>query len=329
MIFDTLAALADFESDLSFDGDITTDDLVTFLLSLKERGLITLDYECLTVGGRKIVSNPVVHQIKHFLLNTLPQKRTNYTPVSESMIDEAIYRARIYSTTGKVLREALDSSSSSSSSSSSLSSSSNSSSSLSSSCSSSSQGMMEHCESYPAMQITITWIDADETKNFFGETWSNGDTKYLCPDWYGGAGGPSYSTFSFYKTPITTAKSGDYGSMSGAKGSGPPVTINGKFKIVIHSTKTTATFGFNAYGKVSLRGKKWYDISGPTPSLTRTYTRARTGSLSTYTPTCLAAAGTYNSPAIGDKMNGQFTTTLGVTVAWERAPSSYWYHPVT
>lgn len=55
------------------------------------------------------------------------------------------------------------------------------------------------CE-YPLLDVTLTWTDADVTKTFLGETFTNGETRAICPttysctDYTGGTGGyPSLS----------------------------------------------------------------------------------------------------------------------------------------
>jgi len=40
------------------------------------------------------------------------------------------------------------------------------------------------CGGNPALNLTISWTDSDTTKDHFGETWTNGETKQLCPQTY-------------------------------------------------------------------------------------------------------------------------------------------------
>ena len=37
---------------------------------------------------------------------------------------------------------------------------------------------------YPAIKMTVSWSDAAACKDYFGETFTNGDTKYICPTTY-------------------------------------------------------------------------------------------------------------------------------------------------
>jgi len=40
------------------------------------------------------------------------------------------------------------------------------------------------CEPDPPIKVTLTWTDSDTTKNYVGETFTNGETRVICPDIY-------------------------------------------------------------------------------------------------------------------------------------------------
>jgi hypothetical protein len=49
----------------------------------------------------------------------------------------------------------------------------------------------------PSTCMTNAWSDTDTTKTLWGQSWSNGETKTMCPDDYVCAGGNSYERWLF------------------------------------------------------------------------------------------------------------------------------------
>jgi len=42
----------------------------------------------------------------------------------------------------------------------------------------------QDCE-FPLLDVTLTWSDSDTTKEYLFQTWTNGETKAICPLYYG------------------------------------------------------------------------------------------------------------------------------------------------
>ena len=93
MIYETLAAMADRDDNLKFDGSPTVDELVTYLIALKDAGVLQTSYEYLTVGSTKQV-DPGFQSLKHFLKGLMD--RTSFSVVDDEMIAEVDARVALY-----------------------------------------------------------------------------------------------------------------------------------------------------------------------------------------------------------------------------------------
>lgn len=299
MIFDTISAMADAINGKY--GDLTLEEVTSLLLSLKEEGRLNITYENLTIGGDK-KSVPTLHIIKHFIFGC---SKRNGNQVIQPLADEEVdYRTRRWAQGITQVESAGLSSSSSSS----MSSSSYSSSSYSSSSSSYSSSSSQASE--PPMEVTVTWIDDDETKSILGLSWTNGETKWVMPQTH-----ESFDSYEVWTVSTGTGVKerlslGHYYHYSHANNYSNDAFI--RLRIVELDSNT---YTFN-YSPRTLLGEDYNRIFNSTGLLNYSLQ-------STFD----AFAGVVPF-GISDGFNGSITTSGGLTLSWSRVKSDHWSVPI-
>jgi len=157
--------------------------------------------------------------------------------------------------------------------------------------------------------VTMSWIDADVTKEFNGETFPNGGTLEMCPDTHNTGGtGELWKKTDFHTTgtswgwPVGTADALIL-AMNSFGG--------GMFQTQAVVIKGQPVFG--TYFMPSLYAADWGVLKFYGPYGTGTGTSSKALSSSSF-----GSAGFSPSTAIGAGHFGSLTTTGGITLTWSR-----------
>jgi len=154
------------------------------------------------------------------------------------------------------------------------------------------------CSGLPEMAITLTWSGSG-TKTFLGEVFTNGETKYFCPD-----------TYTCHKTGSGFEQTADYWIFS--PGYGDKLVMKGAKRYLTTVYDYQMLKLFYGYGN-SYVDYYWQN----NPAATFSYFMANQN-----VPTYNFAAGT--GSFIADSMFSDITTASGVTIAWQRVNPSEW-----
>lgn len=168
----------------------------------------------------------------------------------------------------------------------------------------------------PVVEVTCTWTDGDPTKTLFDYTWTNGETKLLCPDRYARV----VTSTVYYGSLIrhTSYESWVFGA------------FNGSLFLRASQQFTTTSAGGATTGTPrwyrTVRARPWYFTTAGTGTtkgkLTETLGGEVTQALSTNNIN--RTAWTTSTALIADNQFGQLTTTDGVTVQWQRNTGVAW-----
>lgn len=156
--------------------------------------------------------------------------------------------------------------------------------------------------------VTMSWIDADITKDFLGEIFTNGETKSICPDMYNTLSGEMWSNMNF----VTTTTSWGY-----------PMGKKDRIRLSVYA-------GYGFYPSVlvgrQIPGPQYGppSIFGASTGIMRqeTYyggTWTQQVGLSLFSFEGLPDTGTY----IGDGSFGVITSTNGITITWTKGPGNW------
>jgi hypothetical protein len=58
----------------------------------------------------------------------------------------------------------------------------------------------------PRIKVSVCWTDTDVTKTLFGETWTDGESKIICPQNYNSGGGNIGELWTIKNSPTSTWK---------------------------------------------------------------------------------------------------------------------------
>jgi len=150
------------------------------------------------------------------------------------------------------------------------------------------------------MAVTLSWTGDDSSKTWLGCSWTNGETKNVCPEQYGNWG---------------TTEGEDWAAEAGAY-------VQTSLLAVAPGCSTGSaklTCRFPAY----VGGKKirMYIINGPC------YNRTYNNGLSTFTPTKNAL--TYSGDYVNSNWEGGFTSATTsdnekISISWVRVSGTGW-----
>ena len=170
------------------------------------------------------------------------------------------------------------------------------------------------CGQNPPVLVTVTWTDSDVTKSIWGETFTKGESKYVCPTLYGcnnsDGTGPLYfqnhEEYWWFDNSPTSLFLYAVDNVTTVEGT-----------LVCHRQRNSL---YAVPPGASLNVYKY---------LTTSYMTATTYS-GTMTLTSNISTENFNAAAwslkdfIPDHLFGQLTTTDGVTITWQRTIPSYW-----
>jgi len=176
------------------------------------------------------------------------------------------------------------------------------------------------CAPDPAIKLTVTWTDADLTKDLYGKTFTKGQSHFICPTYYGcdnvpGTGTPAADLYSEnwyvgYPTSSATQR----------------LQLNANNSVVLTTggtqKKWRSHLSFVSVAQPSFYITAWKSYRTNyqfPPNVSSTFTSY--SGLSTHT---LSAAGFPLSPPIPDEFFRKVTTVDGVTIQWERAFPLSW-----
>lgn len=202
-------------------------------------------------------------------------------------------------------------------------------------------GAAEHCNcnvgnvSDPRTSITLTWDDGATSKVMFGCTWSNGETKEMCPTQYSNHGS---------KERWQLSGNGGFSPTSDSSGTPTPIVANLLMtaSVVINGVNSTQEASVSAQADIEfganptderrrLQYKRRYLPSNSPTSRTYTTTTDETGSRVTDNDLLMSELssvfGSGGKPSIQDVQFGYITSVNEVTgytytVKWERLASA-------
>jgi len=189
-------------------------------------------------------------------------------------------------------------------------------------------GTADPCSGVPGVDVTVTWTPGPATYTIFGQTFSPGDTKTICPTNYACTTGalPTYYTPFWYEAWTFTNAAGSLlnfdGEVRGILAQGTFLSTITCFTIADYQ----AVIGMKAYtGTVTLfkNGlyRNFHTVKVPscnsiTTSTYYTYGTQSQSNISTRIPA--NATGLDPGVPIQDSAFGQLTTNNGITVTWQR-----------
>ena len=201
----------------------------------------------------------------------------------------------------------------------------------------------------PLLDVTLTWTDSDTTKDYLGETWTNGETRAICPDTYDCENLNVHPYFSPTSLSVALRKNEFWGNSANKSGTFSTKRV-GRYSYSGSPSTYTATTSGNADGNVLYLQNNSYkhfrvlysiyrtskvqsvrvQYNGPTPVTTLTRYRLRgqgypslndilreytTGinNINSHTPTL----STFND-GINNSFEGSITSSGGLTIAWAK-----------
>lgn len=166
------------------------------------------------------------------------------------------------------------------------------------------------CDPDPPLSVTMTWTDGDTNKTLFGQTWTNGETKVLCPG--------SYACYTEVEEWLDTTINPDIiiRARSDSYSIYPWYTRELEFFCAVVGSTLTESFGMDIRHVYFPTFTSSYSYGGPVGADASTYTPAK--STLQVVPTSMGAP-------VPAKMFGQVKSTNGTVVSWSRAGhESFW-----
>lgn len=187
----------------------------------------------------------------------------------------------------------------------------------------------------PSLKVTITWTDTDVTKVLMGITWTNGETKLLCPGNYDCIN--SYNTFVavLYPLPSITfiwstkkeswndAALGNFGKLNQEYYHLRKINPGGVYyEQRVWDKEVGKFYDFDGAVFYISQGKQittYLSVANTNSALDVTNVNTSSYNLFSFGP--WAAPDEDATPPI--KLFGTFTTTTGITMTWVKGPGPW------
>lgn len=189
----------------------------------------------------------------------------------------------------------------------------------------------------PSVDITLSWTDADVTKEYLGETFTNGQTIEMCPDVYTCTDAPPNNGVEFWRLVNNPVKNVKFNNISHYTAVRPlvPSTFtlvdtfhppqNRSFQLVWGQGNIT----FNQAVTILMGHSTDFAFTGQSAFKNKYFKKLTSlGATSlkrfnwfTPQPQPTMAFQPLTEKGIGDSYNGTMTTSRGITITWARNTS--------